>query len=156
MIFMISGFATSPILKTLTETISTDTVYTMAAIMMLVHLIFYDYGATAAIVSTPLSLNAAIFGAVCLASRLSTTYHVFALMVFASDIFVLFTVLRKRLRDLFNTRLQIFITLSLAVSSVICLSLSSHQIFLNLYFVLLICINFLFPFGFYKVQYYKE
>ncbi|RWS05688.1 mitochondrial import inner membrane translocase subunit TIM50-like protein, partial [Dinothrombium tinctorium] len=48
-IFLFGGFTVSPVLKTLTETISADTIYAMVTLMMLIHLIFYDYGAKAAI-----------------------------------------------------------------------------------------------------------
>lgn len=48
--------------------VSTDTIYAMAVFMLLGHLIFFDYGANAAIVSSTLSLNMAIFASVYLAS----------------------------------------------------------------------------------------
>lgn len=156
LIFLISGFAVSPILKTLTETISTDTIYAMVTIMMLVHLTFYDYGAKAAIVSTPVALNAAIFGAVCLASRLSTTYHAFAFLIFASDIFVLSSILRRRIRETSSDRWQAFLTLFYAVVSIICLSMTVSFMYSLLLFLLLFCINFLCPLGFYRWQKYKE
>jgi phosphatidylinositol glycan class C protein len=38
----------SPVVFTLTKTISTDTIYAMSILMMLTHLIFYDYGAETA------------------------------------------------------------------------------------------------------------
>lgn len=155
-IFLISGFAVSPILKTLTETISTDTIYAMVTIMMLIHLTFYDYGAKAAIVSTPVALNAAIFAAVCLASRLLTTYHAFALLIFASDIFVLAAILRTRIRDSSSDRWQAGLTLFFAMTSIICLSTTVSFMYSLLLFLLLICINFLCPLGFYKWQIHKE
>uniref|UniRef100_A0A2L2YJU6 Phosphatidylinositol N-acetylglucosaminyltransferase subunit C n=1 Tax=Parasteatoda tepidariorum TaxID=114398 RepID=A0A2L2YJU6_PARTP len=50
-IFFIFGYMFSPVLKTLTQTISTDTIYAMVVLMMIVHLLFQDYGTDAAIVS---------------------------------------------------------------------------------------------------------
>lgn len=152
-IFLISGFAVSPILKTLTETISTDTIYLMVTVMMLVHLIFYNYGAKAAIVSTPVSLNAAIFGGVCLASRLSTTYHAFALLIFASDIFVLSAVLRRKIQ---TENWRICLTVFYWSTSFILLSTTCALIYLFLFILLLVCINFICPLGFYRCQKYKE
>lgn len=38
----------SPVLMTLTDTISTDTVYAMTAFMLLANILFHDYGANAA------------------------------------------------------------------------------------------------------------
>jgi hypothetical protein len=152
-IFLISGFAVSPILKTLTETISTDTIYAMVTIMMLIHLTFYNYGAKAAIVSTPVALNAAIFGGVCLASRLSTTYHAFALLIFASDIFVLSAILRQRFR---SDNWKISLTLFYSMTSLILLSTTVSLIYLLLFILLIICINLICPLGFYQCQVYKE
>ena len=42
------GFGLSPILMTLTETVSTDTIYAMTFAMLLTHLLFHDYGADTA------------------------------------------------------------------------------------------------------------
>ncbi|CAG2102220.1 unnamed protein product [Medioppia subpectinata] len=152
-IFLISGLAVSPILKTLTETISTDTIYAMVTVMMLVHLTFYDYGAKAAIVSTPVALNAAIFGGVCLASRLSTTYDAFALLIFASDIFVLSAILRRRVQ---TENWKICLTVFYWSTSFTLLSIACPLIYLLLFIVLLVCINFICPLGFYRCQKYKE
>ncbi|XP_054160545.1 phosphatidylinositol N-acetylglucosaminyltransferase subunit C-like [Oppia nitens] len=154
-IFLISGLAVSPILKTLTETVSTDTIYAMVTIMMLVHLTFYDYGAKAAIVSTPVALNAAIFGGVCLASRLSTTYDAFALLIFASDIFVLSSILRRRVQ-LASDNWRIYLTVVHLIISAILLYTACPLIYLYLFILLLVCINFICPLGFYRCQKYKE
>ncbi|KFV97238.1 Phosphatidylinositol N-acetylglucosaminyltransferase subunit C, partial [Fulmarus glacialis] len=86
------------VLKTLTESISTDTIYAMSALMLLGHLIFFDYGANAAIVSSTLSLNMAIFASVCLASRLPRSLHAFVMVTFAMQIFALWPMLQKKLK----------------------------------------------------------
>jgi phosphatidylinositol glycan class C protein len=39
----------SPVMMTLTETISTDTIYAMTFFMLLANLLFHDYGTTAAV-----------------------------------------------------------------------------------------------------------
>lgn len=74
LVFITFTYGFSPVLKTLTESVSTDTIYAMSVFMLLGHLIFFDYGANAAIVSSTLSLNMAIFASVCLASRLPGHY----------------------------------------------------------------------------------
>ena len=63
-------YGLSPILITLTRTISEDTIYAMTALMLFAYLLFYDYRPSASMTSSPISLNAAIFASVCLASRL--------------------------------------------------------------------------------------
>ncbi|KAJ8938520.1 hypothetical protein NQ314_011463 [Rhamnusium bicolor] len=95
--FIVFGQLFSPILHTLTDTISTDTIYTTSFFMMLVHLIFFDYGVSAAIVSNSLSLSAAVFASICLASRLSSAHHAFILMTVATETFVLFPLLRNEI-----------------------------------------------------------
>ena len=48
LIFITFGYALSPVLMTLTDTISTDTIYAMTVFMLLANLLFHDYGASAA------------------------------------------------------------------------------------------------------------
>ncbi|XP_054769873.2 phosphatidylinositol N-acetylglucosaminyltransferase subunit C-like [Lytechinus pictus] len=97
-IFLTFSFGMSPILKTLTDSISTDTIHAMTVFMLLGNLIFYDYGTTKVVASQHLSLNASIFAAVCLASRLPTTLHAFATVILAMQLFALWPTLRKRLK----------------------------------------------------------
>lgn len=93
--FIAFGQLFSPVLHTLTDTISTDTIYMTAFLMFVIHLIFFDYGVDAAIVSKSLSLSAAIFASICLASRLSSPSEAFVLLAIATQLFVLFPLLRK-------------------------------------------------------------
>ncbi|CAN7948767.1 unnamed protein product [Ixodes pacificus] len=103
-IFVAFGFSLAPILKTLTETISTDTVYAMAAGMLLLHLVTHDYSEDAKSEQnntedlspddgsnawSTVSLNGALFAAVCLASRLPGIGPVFALSTLAVALFLL-------------------------------------------------------------------
>ena len=44
-LFLGVSFILSPVLVSLTETISTDTIYAMTTIMLLAHLLFHDYTA---------------------------------------------------------------------------------------------------------------
>ena len=94
----------SPVLKTLTMAWAEDSIYAMAVILMLVHGVLHDYGfvyreprrgASDLIdklwkeVDNPLALNAAMFAAIILASRLETVTHVFAFEFFAITCFML-------------------------------------------------------------------
>ncbi|KAG9508486.1 Phosphatidylinositol N-acetylglucosaminyltransferase subunit C [Fragariocoptes setiger] len=155
-IFLAGGFSVSPILKTLTETISTNTIYTMFALTKLVHLIFYDYGAKAAIVNRHISLNAAIFGAVCLASRLSSSYEAFALLIAASDIFLMSSMLREWISRLGLRTLQITITIILSSVAVIGLAVMTIATYAILFGLCIIATNLICPYVFYKLQKYKS
>ncbi|KAH8302571.1 hypothetical protein KR044_008276 [Drosophila immigrans] len=90
---LLFGYIFSPMLHTLTQAISTDTIYTTTFFVMLFNLMFTDYGLDVAMVTKAISLNAAIFGAICLASRLSTSYHAFVLLVEAAIFFVLYPIM---------------------------------------------------------------
>lgn len=96
-IFLSFTFGFSPVFKTLTESVSTDTVYAMSAVMLLAHLVSFPYAQP----SPPgsLSLNAALFASVCLASRLPGTLHTFAMLSCALLVFALWPCLLQRLRE---------------------------------------------------------
>uniref|UniRef100_A0A1A8RZD8 Phosphatidylinositol glycan, class C n=1 Tax=Nothobranchius rachovii TaxID=451742 RepID=A0A1A8RZD8_9TELE len=93
-LFLSFTFGFSPVLKTLTESVSTDTVYAMSAVMLLAHLVSFPYGEP----SPPgsLSLNAALFASVCLASRLPGALHTFAMLSCALLVFALWPCLLQR------------------------------------------------------------
>jgi len=100
-IFLFYSFSFSPVLYKLTDTISTDTIYTTAGIMLFIHLVFHNYGLErAAVVSNALSLNASLFASVCLASRLASSYDAFVLLTFSVVAFVLFPIFRFRLNGM--------------------------------------------------------
>ena len=98
-IFLSFGLGLSPVLSKLTDTISTDTIHTTAAFMLLLHLFFHNYNseASAAYSSTALSLNAALFSAVCLASRLNSSQDGFALLTLSVIAFALFPIWRMKI-----------------------------------------------------------
>ncbi|XP_023217624.1 phosphatidylinositol N-acetylglucosaminyltransferase subunit C-like [Centruroides sculpturatus] len=154
MIFLIFGYGLSPILKTLTETISTDTIYAMVTCTMITHIVFQDYGADAAIVSSTLSLNAAIFGAVCLASRLPSTTHAFTLLTSAAGIFVLAPFMRKTIQKV-SLKLQTIVSIILTIIALIAIGSISY-ICAILFILLIFFINFICPAGFIYCQKYKE
>ena len=95
-IFLSFTFGFSPVLKTLTESVSTDTVYAMSALMLLAHLVSFPYAHPSPTGS--LSLNAALFASVCLASRLPGALHTFAMLSCALLMFALWPCLLQRIR----------------------------------------------------------
>lgn len=149
LIFLVFGYIFSPVLHTLTDTVSTDTIYSMSFLMMCTHLIFFDYGVSVAIVSNSLSLNAAIFSSICLASRLASPYHAFVLMTVAVECFVLYPVLKTKLHDNLLTKfILVILTTYLLhqVSPTMCI----------LFSLLLLFINCLCPYLFVRWQRHKE
>lgn len=148
-IFVVFGYVLSPILKTLTDTISTDTIYAMTTLMMIIHLIFFDYGVSAAIVSSSLSLNAAIFGSVCLGSRLASPFHAFVLLSNAVECFVLLPILLSKGR---GSVIVLAAMITVAIYALWTVSLIMMFLFVCVtLFVTVLC-----PFWFLRWQNYKD
>jgi Phosphatidylinositol N-acetylglucosaminyltransferase. len=149
LMFVVFGYVLSPILKTLTDTISTDTIYAMTTFMMIIHLVFFDYGVSAAIVSSSLSLNAAIFGSVCLASRLASPFHAFVLLSNAVECFVLLPILLSKGR---GSVIVLAAMITLAIYALWTVSLIMMILFVCVtLFVTVLC-----PFWFLRWQNYKD
>lgn len=119
LIFLTFGYILSPVLKTLTETVSTDTIYTMTIFMFLIHLIFSKYGSPQVSLSDSLSITSSIFGSLMLASRLTSSMHAFSLLTVAVQCFVLLPFLLSR------TENKILISLTLTLSTLYLLILIS-------------------------------
>lgn len=156
LVCLLGGFILSPALKTLTETISTDTIYLMVSVMLLIHLATFDYGVDFAIVSQSVSLNVAIFATVCLASRLSTTYYALVLLVFAADILVLYTALRIEWNKLHSPQIRFGRSLALNLLTIISVSTALPIMYAYFYTLLLFILNLLLPFIFFKMQVLRE
>lgn len=84
----------SPVLKTLTEDISTDTICTLTGLLVCVNLMCHNYGEEGDVGPNPVALNAAVFASVMLASRLDSKAQVFGLVSLALIWFSLFPIAR--------------------------------------------------------------
>eukprot|EP00916_Digyalum_oweni_P004259 GHVL01007511.1.p1 GENE.GHVL01007511.1~~GHVL01007511.1.p1 ORF type:complete len:337 (-),score=58.17 GHVL01007511.1:132-1142(-) len=98
----------TPILQTLTKSFSDDTVFLLASILILIHIIFHDYMYVQRVskieeineeMTCYKALNAAVFASVLLASRLDTPTQVFAFMFFAVETFALSPLLLRCMRQ---------------------------------------------------------
>uniref|UniRef100_A0A8D0GEN7 Phosphatidylinositol glycan anchor biosynthesis class C n=1 Tax=Sphenodon punctatus TaxID=8508 RepID=A0A8D0GEN7_SPHPU len=154
LVFVAFTYGFSPVLKTLTESVSTDTIYAMSVFMLLGHLIFFDYGANAAIVSSTLSLNMAIFASVCLASRLPRSLHAFVMVTFAIQIFALWPMLQKKLKAQ-NPCSYVGVTLLFALFALVGL-LTISSVGAILFTLLLASISFLCPYCLIELQLLKD
>jgi len=97
-----SVYGLSPVLRTITEPFSLDTINALTIMLFTIHFYFQDYAYVSGLSSrfkAPISLNAAFFGAVCLASQLSTDMHVFSIMYLAVVLFALFPKLRNTIQN---------------------------------------------------------
>ena len=105
----------SPIMKSLTKSTASDSIWAIAFWLMLINVIFFDYGdGVGATFPASLSTNAALMASTVLASRLAvtpssaqggttdaqSTAHVFSLTLFSIEVFGLFPVFRRYLRHI--------------------------------------------------------
>ena len=102
-LFLLTLLGMSPILKTLTEDTSSDTIWAMSVLLFGGNIAFHDYSSMnrSAQFQGTISLNAAIFASVLLASRLKSNLFVYGLMSFAIILFALFPLFRKYFRVCF-------------------------------------------------------
>ena len=108
----------SPILKSLTESTASDSIWAMTCWLMCINIFFFDYSGGVGGVKFPASLstNAALMASTVLASRLPSTTHVFSLTLFSIEVFGLFPVFRRHLRHM-SWRGHLLLTLTLMIGA---------------------------------------
>ena len=149
LIFVTFGYILSPVLKTLTETISTDTIYAMTILMFLTHLIFSKYGSLNISLSDSLSITSSIFGSLMLASRLASPLHAFSLLTVAVQCFVLLPFLMYTLSN------KVVISIALTFSSLYFLLFISQTIS-YVFIVSVVFLHFICPWWYVRCQRYKD
>ncbi|TYZ59574.1 hypothetical protein PybrP1_000433 [[Pythium] brassicae (nom. inval.)] len=91
----------SPVLRTLTKSYADDTISVLAWFLAFLHIVSHDYNYVNSGIgrfSGTISLNAAIFTAVLLGSRLQSNEHVFAFILLAIEIFALFPIFQREVK----------------------------------------------------------
>lgn len=91
--------ALSPVVRTLSEATTNDSVWACATILFILHLAFADYAMRASsrpLLTSTVSLNLAMCASVVLSSRLAHDVDVFALLLVALQQFAIFPLLRER------------------------------------------------------------
>ena len=107
----------SPILKSLTRSTSSDSIWAMSFWLLAVNIFFFDYsGGVGAKFPASLSTNAALMASTVLASRLPSTEQVFSLTLFSIEVFGLFPVFRRHVRHR-NWRLHVVLTVLLVLGA---------------------------------------
>ncbi|KAK9380167.1 phosphatidylinositol N-acetylglucosaminyltransferase subunit C [Kockiozyma suomiensis] len=90
----------SPVLKSLTQSTSSDSIWAISVWLFLLNIFFHDYSVGPRKTVPPtLSTNLAIAAAIVLASRLSTTLSVFSFLLFSIELFGLFPIFSRWLRS---------------------------------------------------------
>lgn len=143
-VVLLFGYILSPLLHTLTDSISTDTIFSNTFIILFFHLLLHDYGVDGFLVSRTVSLNCGIFASICLASRLSTTHHAFVLLVISAEVFVLKPILVEKLW-------QPWMLIPIVGVTIYFLN-SISQLLLVVYLIILFSVNIICPLVFQKLN----
>jgi len=151
--------ALAPVLKTLTEATSSDSIWPLAFFLFTLHTLLADYTAPRPYESrerltSVLSMNAAISAGVVLASRLDSDLSVFALVLFSVQIFALFPLLRAQLFSA-PTIFRAMLTGILSVVSISLMSVHSSKAGWIIFFAL-VFITFVSPALLVWAQRYKN
>jgi phosphatidylinositol glycan class C protein len=152
-----SLFSLSPVLRTLTNSFSNDTIASCTCILLSMHLFFHDYGyinGDTNKFTAPVSLNAAIFASVLLGSRLPSNLHVFVLVSVAIEMFALFPIMRHYLKKYSQLWHNVLTALMVVVDFALFLPISVTVAVL--YATLIIFITVGCPFWLVFIQKYKN
>ncbi|CAD6194643.1 unnamed protein product [Caenorhabditis auriculariae] len=147
---LLFGYAFTPVIRTLTTTISTDTIYAVAILSAIISCMFHDYGVKAPIVSYPISLSSGLSSAIFLLSRLKSDFPAFLLLVAAFILHAYGAEFRNRLFAVFP-KLALLVSLFLSVYSIALLVTYSKELSC-LWFILHIFIVFVCPYILIKKQ----
>ncbi|KAH7126575.1 phosphatidylinositol N-acetylglucosaminyltransferase-like protein subunit C [Dendryphion nanum] len=91
----------SPILKSLTRSTTSDSIWALSTWLLCMNVAFFDYsGGSGARLPASISTNSALMASTVLASRLPSTAHVFSLTLFSIEVFGLFPIFRRHLRTI--------------------------------------------------------
>lgn len=106
----------SPILRSLTTSITSDSIWAISTWLFIANCLSADYGSGSGSGVASFSTNAAITSSVVLASRLPTTTHVFSLILFSIQVFGLFPVFRRYVKNV-SWSLHVCLTVGLVVGA---------------------------------------
>jgi len=141
------GYVFSPMLHTLTDSISTDTIFSSTFIILFFHLLLHDYGIDGFLVSRTVSLNCGIFASICLASRLSSPFHAFVLLVVSAEVFALKPLLFEKIWQPWMILPMIAVTFYFLMNV--------SQLILIVYLFILTFVNVACPFIFQRLHNHK-
>ncbi|KAF6772960.1 hypothetical protein AHF37_08349 [Paragonimus kellicotti] len=159
----------APVLHSLLATVSTDTIYALTVVFLLVNWVSMDYITQSAEYSydsgsNTTSLSSSLLAALCLASPLPTPFHTFVLIAAGTTLFALWFSLVHLIRIYAGQRGQVCLTVFSCVVSnaflwpIVCLEAPTEYKYLIAAASIgsLICINFVGPWLLIRMQRIKE
>lgn len=135
----------APVLRTLTRSWSDDTIVALVTLLLVVHILVFDYSGTTAAAALPggaLALNSAMLAATMLASRLETCEEVFAFLTFAMEVFAFFPHVANEFRNWWSDGHAFGLTALLAAGTGLLLVPWWGTSFVVIFFLLLAALGF--------------
>ncbi|KAG7154892.1 phosphatidylinositol N-acetylglucosaminyltransferase subunit C-like [Homarus americanus] len=145
----------SPVVKSLTGSVATDSINACTTFLLILRLVVHDYGTTVAIVNPTVSHNVGVFASVCLASRLDSDLDVFTLMTVAVALFALFPSFRRYCRVQLGRCWDLITTVVVVVCTTSGILLFAPHLLLIFFLALFLC-NFFIPALFIHLQSHKQ
>jgi len=157
-VFIVCLRVAAPILQTLTSSFSDDTIHALAIVFSTLHLVFYDYefvdNLNGGGVSGTLSLNAAMFTAVLLASRLNNLEVVLGFILLAVIMFAIFPIVIRSVRTR-DASLYFTAAMSMSLLAFVLLWRLDVTLF-AIYSIVVVFIWIICPFWLMRMQVYKK
>ncbi|GMT03110.1 hypothetical protein PENTCL1PPCAC_30398 [Pristionchus entomophagus] len=113
------GYALIPIIRSLTTTISTDTIYAMAFGSGIISCLAHDYGLATPLVSRPLSLSTGLSSSVLLISRLQEDSSAFFYLCVSFILHAYIAPVRNRLNEAYPNAMLVLAAILAALSTVV-------------------------------------
>lgn len=160
--FIVGLYALSPIYHTLTRSISSDSIWALTTMLVVIHLFLHDYtgctvkapgSVTNPTLSSNISLNTSIIASVLIASRLPSRQLVFAIVLFSLQVF-LFAPFVVYCIKRYSTRLYLCFSMGL-VGLTLALVYRLQGFLFGVLLGLLVFINFICPYWLTRIQKYK-
>lgn len=161
LVFLIYLRIAAPVLRTLTSAISEDTIHALAISFSTIHLVFHDYAYVSNRTETfsgTLSLNAAMFTSIILASRLDSTMEVVVVFLLLAVIFfILFPNIARTIKKA-SIYGHLLLTCSqwLLASHLLYYLHDNNKTLLVVYEILLLLLWLVGPLLYFRVQVYKK
>eukprot|EP01083_Nonionella_stella_P016967 47385_1 len=161
LVLLVCLFGVTPVLRTLTQSYSSDTIWALSLFCFALHLIFHDYSnydvsVTVTSFQEATSINAAVMGSVLLGSRLHSSLLVFAFIVFAFELFVGFPIISRSVRK-FSIRLHISLTFGVFLLTFgILYRFGDPGMLAVVYTIIVIFITFICPYWLEWIQRYRN
>lgn len=161
LVFLIYLRIVAPVLRTLTSAISEDTIHALAISFSTIHLVFHDYAyvsnRTEAFSGT-LSLNAAMFTSIILASRLDSSMEVVVVFLLLAVIFFILFPNIARIIQKVSICGHLLLTCSqwLLATYLLYYLHDNNKTLLVVYEILLLLLWLVGPFLYFRVQVYKK